>query len=77
MNIHDQIAKEDAQQTEHRPGKYRVLRQGNTVYVKDAEYFESQGGLKEKWGRNWIEIEADSIADARKKGLNTPDTLKK
>ena len=76
MNIHDQIAKEDAQQAEHRPGKYRVVRQGRIVYVKDAAFFESQGGLVEKWGKHWVEIEADSINDARTKGLQTPDRLK-
>lgn len=70
---HEQIAKEDAEQTEHRPGLYRVIRQGKIVYVKSSSYFEFQGGLTEPWGKNWVEITADSINDAREKGMSTPD----
>ena len=70
MNIHDQIAKEDAQQAEHHPGKYMIVwnEGGETVYVKDADYFKDQGGLTADWGKRWIEILAVSINDAREKG---------
>ena len=71
--IAEQIAEEDRQQALHRPGKHRVVRQGSTVYVKCADFFESQGGLTASWGRHWVEIEADSIDDARLKGMDTTD----
>lgn len=64
------IAEEDRQQAERGPGRYRVVwnENGETVYVKDADFFEQQGGLTEKWGKRWIEIQANSINDAREKG---------
>lgn len=39
-----------------------------TVYVKEAAFFISQGGLTTNWGKNWIGINAESIDDARQKG---------
>jgi hypothetical protein len=38
-----------------------------TVYVKEGEYFRSQGGLIQEWGSNWIGIQAASLNDARLK----------
>lgn len=39
----------------------------STVYVKEGNFFREHGGLKEKWGTNWIGIEASSLNDARLK----------
>ena len=39
-----------------------------SVYVKTANYFIEQGGLKNNWGKNWIGVEANSIAHARELG---------
>lgn len=38
---------------------------GRIVYVKSGDYFRSQGGLRETWGKAWAPIEAKSIDDAR------------
>lgn len=38
-----------------------------TVYVKEGDFFRSQGGLIEPWGACWIGIDAASIDDARLK----------
>lgn len=38
----------------------------NSPMIKDAEFFQSQGGLTEDWGQNWEPInDADSISSAR------------
>ena len=48
---------------------YYVMRNsGQAVFVKEADFFVSQGGLKEKWGLHWRLIFAASIEDARKVG---------
>jgi hypothetical protein len=54
--------------------EYMVLcnQHSGSVFVKEREFFISQGGDKEDWGRNWILIEADSIEGAREKGCNLP-----
>jgi hypothetical protein len=39
-----------------------------TVYVKEGEFFRSQGGLEKDWGKNWQPIMAESIEDARRRG---------
>jgi hypothetical protein len=44
---------------------YYILVKPWAVYVKGAEFFESQGGHDEPWGKNWQLIEADSIEHAR------------
>ena len=69
MNI-EQIEKEDAQQAAHRPGKYMIVwnEGGETVYVKDADYFKQQGGETAAWGKRWLQVTANSINDAREKG---------
>lgn len=36
--------------------------------IKEASFFESEGGLKDNWGKTWEPIEdASSIGDARRK----------
>jgi NTP pyrophosphatase (non-canonical NTP hydrolase) len=42
--------------------------QTGAVFVKEREFFVSQGGDREPWGRSWREVEAESIEDARRKG---------
>ena len=39
----------------------------STVYVKEGNFFRSQGGLNEEWGASWVGIDAGSINDARLK----------
>lgn len=42
------------------------------VFVKEYEFFKSQGGLDKPWGKHWKgPIEADSIEDARRIGCET------
>ena len=48
--------------------KFYILIKPRAVYVKEAEVFKSQGGLTGEWGKQWVEIEAESIEDARQKG---------
>jgi hypothetical protein len=36
-------------------------------FVKEADFFVSQGGLRDSWGQHWLKVEADSINDARRK----------
>lgn len=42
------------------------------VFVKAIDFFRSQGGFVQHWGRRWVPIVADSIDDARKKGCQLP-----
>lgn len=40
----------------------------NSPMVKEAKFFESQGGLSDEWGKAWEPInDATSIGDARRK----------
>lgn len=39
---------------------------GQAVFVKEAGFFESQGGLTEAWGKAWTKISAESVDDARR-----------
>lgn len=41
-----------------------------SVFVKDRDFFVSQGGDKQEWCRRWVEIEADSIEHARRIGCD-------
>jgi len=42
---------------------------GASVFVKEAEFFKSQGGLTADWGKAWRgPIAAESIHEARMKG---------
>lgn len=45
--------------------KFYVMFNGAAWFVKDAAYFESQGGLTEKWGKEWVPLWANSIQHAR------------
>lgn len=38
------------------------------VFVKEKEFFISQGGDVQPWGKHWVEVEADSIEHAREQG---------
>jgi hypothetical protein len=38
-----------------------------TVYVKEADFFEQQGGLTRQWGRSWRPLMAMDIHHARAK----------
>ena len=51
---------------------YYVHNNGAAIFVKEAEFFKSQGGLTEPWGKAWHPIVADSIEDARRKGKGLP-----
>lgn len=57
-----------AQNEEGGPGDYYVLVHPWAVYVKEGEFFKSQGGLTAKWGQAWRCVRATSIEDARQKG---------
>ena len=43
------------------------------VFVKELDFFRSQGGFTEDWGINWTPIIATSIEDAREKGCKHSD----
>ena len=44
---------------------------GQKVFVKEASFFVSQGGLREAWGRSWTPVVAISIEHARRVGEET------
>lgn len=50
-----------------------VNRTSGCVFVKELDFFRSQGGFTDNWGINWIPIVATSIEDAREKGCKHPD----
>lgn len=52
--------------------KYMVMANeaSGSVFVKEKDFFISQGGDKESWGKDWIEVSAESIEDARRIGCN-------
>lgn len=41
---------------------------GGAVFVKELEFFRSQGGFREDWGKAWRPVVATSIEDAHAKG---------
>ena len=48
------------------PNEFYVLtRPTGHIYVKEAEFFEEQGGLEQPWGKAWQKVRALDIADAR------------
>lgn len=49
-----------------KPTYYVLCNNGNALFVKEAGFFASQGGLTEAWGRHWTPVEATSIGDARR-----------
>lgn len=49
-----------------------VNKDSGCVFVKELEFFKSQGGFVEKWGEHWEPVVAASIEDAREKGCEFP-----
>ena len=47
--------------------KFYAHHNGHSWFVKEAQFFEAQGGLTEPWGQNWKPILANGIEDARAK----------
>ena len=45
---------------------------GGSVFVKEQNFFRSQGGFEEDWGLSWQPVVATSIEDAREKGCQLP-----
>jgi hypothetical protein len=46
--------------------KYAILvASSGSTFVKEYDFFVSQGGTTQDWGRNWKIVEADSIEGAR------------
>jgi len=52
---------------------YYILIEPWAVYVKEGEFFKSQGGLEKDWGKYWIPVQADGIEHARSIGLYKRD----
>lgn len=52
--------------------KYMVMavRASGCVFVKEKDFFISQGGDKQAWGKSWVEVEANSIEHARELGCS-------
>lgn len=42
------------------------------VFVKTYDFYKSQGGFKDYWGRAWVPVVANSIELARRKGCELP-----
>ncbi len=43
-----------------------------SVFVKDLDFFHSQCGFSQSWGKNWQPVVADSIEAARRRGCELP-----
>jgi hypothetical protein len=43
-----------------------------SVFVKVLEFFRSQGGFRDDWGKHWVPLVATGIEDAREKGCQLP-----
>lgn len=54
--------------SEVKPTHY-VLANSAAVYVKEADFFISQGGLKDEWGKHWTPVTATSLYQARAIGI--------
>jgi hypothetical protein len=46
-------------------------RVSGSVFVKELEFFRSQGGFREDWGLHWKPVIATSIEDARRIGCES------
>jgi len=55
--------------------RFYVLIERWAVYVKEAEFFESQGGLTKDWGKDWVCMYATDLENARVKGKAIRDHL--
>lgn len=51
---------------------YYVLPRGTNTMVKGGEFFKTQGGLIEAWGKHWRPVLAASIEEARVIGSKLP-----
>jgi len=40
-------------------------RMSGAIFVKEADFFEAQGGLTASWGKKWCRVEANSLEEAR------------
>lgn len=49
--------------------EYYINANSAGVYVKEGEFFKSQGGLTKKWGKSWELIQARDLDDARQIGI--------
>ena len=49
-----------------KPTHYVHCNSGEALFVKEADFFESQGGLSSEWGKHWRPVVAGSIGDARR-----------
>lgn len=39
---------------------------GQKVFVKEAAFFRSQGGLTQEWGKSWVPLVANDLFDAQR-----------
>ena len=53
--------------------KYYVHWNGAAWFVKESEFFVSQGGLDQPWGKAWKVCWADSIEHARLIAKTSPE----
>jgi hypothetical protein len=44
-----------------------------SVFVKELEFFRSQGGFEDDWGRHWSPVVAEGLEHARELGCAFPD----
>lgn len=49
-----------------------LVNSGGSVFVKDYDFFRSQGGCTEGWGLHWTPVMAGSVEEARSKGCALP-----
>lgn len=45
---------------------YVVMNSGKAIFVKEGDFFRSQGGLEESWGSTWVGVEAPTLGSARR-----------
>lgn len=57
--------------------EFMVLIEPWGVYVKEKEFFRSQGGFTSVWGRRWVLVLAESIENAREIGIRRRDSKEK
>ena len=48
--------------------EFYILVRPWATYVKERDFFVSQGGLTKQWGKDWAPVRAKSIEAARKLG---------
>ncbi len=49
-----------------------VVEASGCVFVKEHDFFRSQGGFKQEWGSTWVPVVAASVEDARRLGCGLP-----